>query len=314
MRKTILAIGVALMTLPLATAVPAAADEPPTAPPGCQDSEQMQLASPDSVQARGEVPWGIDPDCVTLTFVKTPAAESTDKTVSISWTVSIFGNEKGSDWSKWRNVVCTLDGKPVDCTASPETLLADLAPGEHVFTVSGETPSLYGCDGDFCPSAATVTSAPCPSDNDAVADPRYDCVKVYGEVRWTTKSEPVPEVPAKPTETTTPAPVVAAAPAATAKVCTSRRGELTIRLRERKGKAIKSASVFFNGKKIAIAERNKAGRLTATIDFDGLPAGRFSLKIKAKLANGKTATFTRRYFTCEPKRPPSNNLSGANSL
>ncbi len=107
----------------------------------------------------------------------------------------------------------------------------------------------------------------------------------------------------------TPAPVVAAAP----KVCTSRR-VLTIRLRERKGQKIRSARVIFNKKTISTSRRTTDGRVIAKIDFRKLPSGRFSVQIRAKLTNGKTKTFTRKYYTCKPKLGPANKLGSKTAL
>ena len=84
----------------------------------------------------------------------------------------------------------------------------------------------------------------------------------------------------------------------TKKSCASRRA-FTIRLRERKGEKIASAVVRVNGKKVA-TRRGK--RLTAPVNLKGLPPGKFTVEITAKLTNGKTKKGKRTYNTCAKKR------------
>lgn len=81
--------------------------------------------------------------------------------------------------------------------------------------------------------------------------------------------------------------------------CVSRRA-FSIRLRERKGQKIASAVVRVNGKKVA-TRRGK--RLTAPVNLKGLPSGKFTVEITAKLKNGKTKKGKRTYNTCAKKRP-----------
>lgn len=126
--------------------------------------------------------------------------------------------------------------------------------------------------------------------------------------------QPQPAAPAPPVATA--AEVPAAAPPVTAagpRTCTSRR-VLTIRIRERKGQRIRRARVIFNGRRIASSRRTSDGRLIARIDFRRLPSGRFSVQIRATLTNGKTRTYTRRYFTCKPKLGPANSLGSKTAL
>lgn len=82
------------------------------------------------------------------------------------------------------------------------------------------------------------------------------------------------------------------------KSCASRRS-FSIRLRERKGQEIESAVVRVNGKKVA-TRRGK--RLTAPVNLKGLPSGKFTVEITAKLKNGKTKKGKRTYNTCAKKR------------
>lgn len=288
------ALGLAWIAI-LAAAAPALAA---TAPPvGCTDGESQQ------------VPFGYDPDCVVLTFTKSPSSPTTETSAEITWTVQIFGFPKGADWTQWRNKVCKLDGVAVPCPDTPSATFTNLAPGEHVFTVEAETPSLFE---EEVPRSATVNPNTECEDGFSEGD-RLSCVKVSGEVRWTVQAPAVPPAPVVVAETPAPAPVVVAAAPPAPRVCTSRR-TLTIRLRERKGERISSARVVFNGKTIATSRRTSDGRVVAKIDFRKLPSGRFAVQIRATFENGTTRTFTRKYFTCEPKRPPSNNLESASAI
>ncbi len=293
MKRTIIAaLGLAWIAALTAAAPGLAATAPPA---GCTDGESQQ------------VPFGYDLDCVVLTFTKTPSSPTTETSAEITWTVQIFGFPKGADWTQWQNKVCKLDGVAVPCTDTPSATFTGLTPGEHVFTVEAETPSLF--EEEVARSATVNPNTECEggfSEGD-----RLSCVKVSGEVRWTVQTPTVPPAPVVVTET--PAPVVVAAAPAAPRVCTSRR-TLTIRLRERKGERISSARVVFNGKTIATSRRTSDGRVVAKIDFRKLPSGRFSVQIRAKFEDGTTRTYTRKYFTCEPKRPPSNNLESASAI
>jgi hypothetical protein len=109
-----------------------------------------------------------------------------------------------------------------------------------------------------------------------------------------------------------PAPAVKPAPAAQqpapaasggvlgtqAKSCSSRR-TFRIKLRNRGQKVVK-ATVIVNGKRVKVL---RGKRLTSRVDLRGLPKGRFSVRITLKLANGKTISGVRRYYTCRPGRP-----------
>lgn len=83
----------------------------------------------------------------------------------------------------------------------------------------------------------------------------------------------------------------------TKRSCLSRRS-FTIRLRERKGQSIASAVVRVNGKKVAT---RRGSRLTAPVNLKGLPSGKFTVEITAKLKNGKTLKGKRTYRTCAKK-------------
>ncbi len=83
-----------------------------------------------------------------------------------------------------------------------------------------------------------------------------------------------------------------------AKRCVSRR-RFRIRLRAPKGVQLASAEVFVGKKRVKAV---KGKRLTAPIDLRGLPKGRFTVKVVAKAADGRTVTETRRYRTCAPRK------------
>ena len=58
--------------------------------------------------------------------------------------------------------------------------------------------------------------------------------------------------------------------------------------------------MIVNGKRVKVL---RGKRLTSHVNLRGLPKGRFTVKIKLQLANGKVITGTRRYRTCTPGRP-----------
>ena len=89
-----------------------------------------------------------------------------------------------------------------------------------------------------------------------------------------------------------------------AKACVSRRS-LRIRLVRPKDTALVSAVVRVNGKTVRTV---KGVRITAPVDLKGLPKGRFTVKITAKTADGRTVTGTRKYRTCAVKRKGSRRL------
>jgi hypothetical protein len=80
--------------------------------------------------------------------------------------------------------------------------------------------------------------------------------------------------------------------------CVSRR-RFRIRLRHPKGARIKSADVHVNGKKVAT---RRGVRVTAPVDLRGLPIGRFTVRIRVVLVDGRKVNGSRRYRTCTPKR------------
>lgn len=247
--------------------------------------------------------------CVRLVITKQPPAVTTDTTAEIGWYAEVDGQPETRDWALWRDRECTLDGVPVNCDAPADKTYTNLAVGDHVWAVTAKAP---------LPACAALTPRPAGClDNDRT---------VTGEVRWTIVASDTPPVtppdtgptivaPASPAAAVPVASPTGAAIAGTApkKTCTSRR-VLTIRLRERKGQKIKSATVSFQGKRISSSRRTKDGRVTTKIDFRKLPSGRFSVQIKVKLTSGKTKSYTRKYYTCKPKLKPSNKLSSKTAL
>lgn len=266
--------------------------------------------------------WGIDPDCVSLTFTSQPPASTQSTQATIAWAATIAtpvqngqnaavaASAATDDWAAWRSKVCTLQGpgaatQTIPCDTAPTATFNALAPGTYTFTVTATTPEIN----DVRSLRAASTLTPC---QDAIEEIPgfFSCFVVSGQVSWTVVA-PEPQ-----TVTPPPAPVAAAAPpvvAAAPRVCTSRR-TLTIRIRERTRERIRSARITFRGRTIATTRRTSDGRLVARIDLRTLPAGRFSVQIRATLTNGQRRTYTRRYFTCEPKRPPSNNLESPRAL
>ena len=89
------------------------------------------------------------------------------------------------------------------------------------------------------------------------------------------------------------------------KACVSRRS-LRIRLVRPKTTALVSAVVLVNGKRVKTV---KGTRITAPVDLKGLPKGRFTVKITATTADGRTVSGVRRYRTRSVKRKGSRKPS-----
>jgi hypothetical protein len=79
--------------------------------------------------------------------------------------------------------------------------------------------------------------------------------------------------------------------------CVSRRS-FRIRVPSRKADPVVSATVLVNGRRSQVL---RGRRLTSRVRLTGLPKGRFTVKIRARLRSGRTATTTREYRTCTPK-------------
>jgi hypothetical protein len=84
------------------------------------------------------------------------------------------------------------------------------------------------------------------------------------------------------------------------KRCVSRRN-FRIRIRERKGRTYVTASVFLNGRRVAV---RRDDRIRAPIDLRGLPKGRYRVKIVVVTTTGEVIQGTRKYRTCSGKRRP----------
>lgn len=95
---------------------------------------------------------------------------------------------------------------------------------------------------------------------------------------------------------------IATLPKQGARRCLSRRS-FRIRLKEPRGDALSTASVFVNGRRVEV---RSGDRVTAPINLRGLPKGRYTVKIVAKTVRGRTITGTRKYRTCAQKRRGSN--------
>jgi hypothetical protein len=83
-----------------------------------------------------------------------------------------------------------------------------------------------------------------------------------------------------------------------ARRCLSKRA-FTIRLKEPKGDALDTASVYVDNRRV---ETRKRDRITAPINLRGLPKGRYTVKIVAKTVLGRTIQGSRKYRTCAKKR------------
>ncbi len=80
--------------------------------------------------------------------------------------------------------------------------------------------------------------------------------------------------------------------------CVSRR-KLRLRLRKPSGTRIVFAEIRVAGR----PTRTVSGRaLSAAIDLRGLPRGRFRVRVRVVLSNGRVVSGTRTYRTCAPKR------------
>lgn len=87
------------------------------------------------------------------------------------------------------------------------------------------------------------------------------------------------------------------------KACVSRRS-FRIRIRSYRKDPVRTATVRVNGKtvKVVRAKINGVTRTVSTVDLRGLPAGRATVQITARLRSGKIQNGVRRYQTCKPKR------------
>jgi CSLREA domain-containing protein len=126
---------------------------------------------------------------------------------------------------------------------------------------------------------------------------------------------PAPPPPKPPPPPTPPVakPPVAKPPIVVTTRCKSRR-HFVIRLKERRGRIIRSAKVFVHGRRVAVMRRRSDHRLVAVVDLRGLPKGTYRVVIKARLRNGHRARWVRSYRTCSPPLPSSNHLDDPRAL
>jgi hypothetical protein len=81
------------------------------------------------------------------------------------------------------------------------------------------------------------------------------------------------------------------------KQCVSRR-DFIIHIQQIKGVTYRSASVYVNGKPVAVA---KGARFRARVDLRGLPKGRYTVRITVTTTTGRQISGTRAYHTCASK-------------
>ena len=120
--------------------------------------------------------------------------------------------------------------------------------------------------------------------------------------------EPPPPLAATPTAAPSPPP-----PAQVVTQCPSQR-RFTIRLRERRGRAVRTATVRVNGRRVATMRRRSDRRLVAVVDLRGLPQATYRVVISARLRNGRRVRWVRSYRTCLERLPPSNRLADRGAL
>jgi uncharacterized protein DUF11 len=95
--------------------------------------------------------------------------------------------------------------------------------------------------------------------------------------------------------------------------CRSQR-RLTIRLRERRARLVRSAQVRVNGRRVAVVRRRGDHRLVAVVDLRALPRGTYRVEITARLRDGRRARWVRSYRTCSGQLPSSNRLDRPGAL
>jgi uncharacterized repeat protein (TIGR01451 family) len=184
---------------------------------------------------------------------------------------------------------CTAGGQTVTCTQA--SLAAGASVGLQI--TARLAPGTAGTE--LTNAAQASTSTPDPIDaND----------------RDVTTVSPVAPPPVQP-----PPPVIAPPPPPppVATACRSKR-RFTIRLRERRGRRVRSAVVRVRGRRVAVMRRGADGRLVAVIDLRGLPRGTYRVVIRARLRNGRRARWVRSYRTCIEPLPPSNRLGNPRAL
>jgi hypothetical protein len=84
-----------------------------------------------------------------------------------------------------------------------------------------------------------------------------------------------------------------------------------IHLVTRRNREYELVLVKVNGRPVQV---RYGDRIEAQVNLVGLPIGRFSVEIEARLEDGRTLNGVRRYFTCTKRLPPSNNLEREDAL
>jgi hypothetical protein len=77
------------------------------------------------------------------------------------------------------------------------------------------------------------------------------------------------------------------------------RRNFRIRLRVPRGATVTEAQVIVNRRRVAV---RRGARLRSTVDLRSLPRGRFTVRIRLRLADGREVSGIRRYLTCTAKR------------
>ena len=249
------------------------------------DLELTKVAPPDAV-APGAVAR------YTLRVVNRGPSDAPDVTVrdTLPGGLTFVGDTAGACSAAGRDVTCALGA--VDSGASRELGL-DVRVDR---SLAGRTVR----------NAATVASEP--------GDPTLRPEEVVPSSNADADDLVVaPLPPPEPTPTPTPAPPAATQPAPVQVItqCRSRR-RFTIRLRERGGRVVRSATVRVDGRKIAVKRRGR--RLVAVIDLRGAVPGTYRAVIRARLKGGKRVRWVRSYRTCLGELPPSNRLGNPRAL
>ena len=266
------------------------------------------LRDPDSREGGTiTVDGGYASRCVEADFTTSPDPQKpSGSTVRIAWIAKVSGvdefREPGAPdvpWSAWRES-CTLDDAVLPCEEA-DVVLADLAPGAHVFRVFAQAP----LPADIGPAAGTATNpyafrleAPFTVERTAppAAEPTPPPVSQSPPpIEPAAPMQPArPALPATPAQLTGPAqPATPAQPAAPAS-CQKRK--LSITVPKRGGKRIRSASVTVDGKRVRVRKRN--GRFVATVPAAAIRRETVLVKITARYVGGKKRVFKQRMNAC----------------
>jgi hypothetical protein len=185
-------------------------------------------------------------------------------------------------------------GKKVDGNGVPlegDTRISDHAPSENA-QFDGDLPAVT-YDASTCDYVVSWTGeefAEGADEKEEIWDRAYDA----------------PPCPAGAAEQT----AAVVTPTGLSRRCGSRR-TFPIHLVRRTDREYEFAVVRVNGQQVNVTYGD---RVEAVVNLVGLPLGRFTVDIEARLANGRTLKGIRRYFTCTKKLPPSNGLEREDAL